>query len=82
MDKPYKYRARLQLPSPRHAEIVAAAISVDPELRPDDVDRSVTADGAVFVIDVAARDPRMLRTAVGSLYDFVRVSLTALAQFA
>lgn len=75
------YQARIEMPSAKHAEIVATAVNVDPELRPDEVSRTISVDGNAFVIDVAATDAKSLRTAVASLYDFIRVSLAAIAQF-
>lgn len=79
--KEYTYQARIDMPSAKYAEIVATAISVDPELRPEEVSRTISVDGNAFVIDIAATDLKSLRTVVGSLYDFIRVSLAAIAQF-
>lgn len=78
---PFRYTARLPLPSARHAQIVAEAVSADPELRPELVRRTLHTDGCDLVLDLRATDARSLRTAVTSLYDFVRVSVTTLAAF-
>ena len=80
-DKQFKYEARIEMPSAELANIVATVINVDPELRPEEVARSLRVEGSAFVIDVAAKDPKSLRTAVGSLYDFIRVSMVAIAEF-
>lgn len=78
---PYSYKACLQLPSQRFAEIVNAATAVDPELRPGEVERITYAEGSQFHIHVSAQSARSLRTAVTSFYDFVKVSLAALETF-
>lgn len=79
--KEFKYEARIEMPSESYAEIVAKAINVDPELRPDEVSRIIHVDGNAFIIDIAATDLKSLRTSVSSVYDFIRVSLAALAEF-
>lgn len=78
----HKYEARIQMPNAFAAEVVAKAVSVDPELRPDQVNRTVSADGCFIVLKVDAKDVKSLRTAVTSIYDFLIVSVTAVAQFA
>ena len=76
-----KYSATIKMPSEEYALIVCRAVSVDPELRPDEVDRSITAHGDVIHINVSSTNVKTLRTAVTSLYDFIRVSMKAVAQF-
>lgn len=78
-DFAYAYAATLPLPSVSDARIVAAAVSVDAELRPELVRRRVYAEGPCLRIEVHARDARSLRTSVVSLYDFVRVSCGTLS---
>lgn len=80
-DKPFQYHARIEMPSQKLANIVATSLNVDPELRPQQVERNIQVDGNAFVIQVSAKDPKSLRTSVSSLYDFIRVSLTAIEQF-
>lgn len=75
----YKYSSDIELPSASDARIVAAAVSTDGELRPEQVERTITTDGTKLQIRVRARDARSLRTSVVSLYDFVRVSVEALS---
>lgn len=79
--KPCKYEARIEMPTAEQAIIVSKAVSVDPELRPEEVSRIIRAEGNSIVIDVAATDVKSLRTAVSSLYDFIRVSIRAVEQF-
>lgn len=78
-ERPCTYEARISFPDRRHAEIVAEVISTDAELRPKQVDRRLTVKDAMLVIQVDAIDAKVLRTAVTSLYDFIRVSIEALA---
>lgn len=78
-EKTCSYEARINLPHAWSATIVAEAVSVDPELRPDQVTRQLTVHDSAVLINVTAMDAKMLRTAVTSLYDFIRVSIHALA---
>lgn len=79
--KPFKYKAQIEMLDAKQATIVARSVDVDPELRPEEVTRSIRVEGNAFVIEVAASDAKTLRTAVTSLYDFIRVSLLAVAEF-
>jgi len=81
MAKRFSYVAHIQLQSITQANIVASAIGADPELRPEEVDRKIYVEEDMFVMHLSANDLKTLRTAVGSLYDFIRVSLLALAEF-
>ena len=77
----YHYTSRIQMPSAKWAEIVLQATCVDPELRPEEVQRNMAVQDSSLVIEFHAKSARTLRTAVTSLYDFVRVSLVAIKQF-
>lgn len=79
--KPFTYESQVQLPTPRAASIVAAAVDVDPELRPTQIVRQIRVDGSTISILISANDPKMLRNSAVSLYDFIRVSLSAVSQF-
>jgi tRNA threonylcarbamoyladenosine modification (KEOPS) complex Pcc1 subunit len=81
MEKPHVYTARIDLPSPQFATIVATALSVDSELRPALVDRTVTVDGSTIAIRVAATELRVLRSSALSILDYAIVSLAALEAF-
>lgn len=80
-DTSASYSATIEMPNAKCASLVATAVGVDPELRPDDVRRDLHADGSSLVIHVKAKDAKALRTSVTSLYDFIDVSLAALEQF-
>lgn len=80
-EHPNHYEANIQMPTPFLASVVAQAISVDPELRPADVTRKVFAQEHDLVISIHAKDPKSLRTSVTSLFDFIKVSLMAVAEF-
>lgn len=77
--KPCSYEGRICFPQRHQAEIVAEAVSTDAELRPELVDRHVYIDNSTLVIQVEATDVKVLRTAVTSFYDFIRVSIRTLA---
>lgn len=72
------YEARLPFPSARLATIVSVAVSVDAELRPEQVTRHLTVEQSTLVIRLSATDPKQLRTAISSLFDFIRVSVSTL----
>lgn len=78
---PTHYSAKIDMPTAFAASVVAQAIAVDPELRPDCVKRHIYATGDVINIEVEAKDVKSLRTAVTSLYDFIKISIMAVAQF-
>jgi tRNA threonylcarbamoyladenosine modification (KEOPS) complex Pcc1 subunit len=80
--KPYVYEATIDLLDGRYAQIVASALSVDDELRPAQVARTVSAIGTLLHIHVAACDARSLRTSALSILDFAVVSVRALEAFA
>lgn len=81
ISKPYMYESKIQLPTERAAAIVAAAIDVDPELRPTEVTRRIRVEGPILFFNMSADNPKLLRNSVVSLYDFIRVSLSAIAEF-
>ena len=67
--------------SPAHAEIAAATLSVDPELHPERVRRSIAAEGAGVSARFEAADGRSLRSAVGAYVDMLGVVLRTLREF-
>ena len=69
--------ARITLASPADAATAAAALAVDPELRPALVTRSVTAEGDALVLRVAAADARTLRASACTLCDVAGVAARA-----
>lgn len=75
------YDASITFPFERYATIVARALSTDDELRPDHVRREIQVEGTVLRLRMDATDIRSLRTSVTSLYDFMRVSIEAVAMF-
>jgi tRNA threonylcarbamoyladenosine modification (KEOPS) complex Pcc1 subunit len=79
---PYVYEATIDILDERCAQIVASALSVDDELRPSQVARTVSAIGTKLHIHVAACDARLLRTSALSILDFSVVSVRALEAFA
>lgn len=76
--KPCSYVGHICFPHRREAEIVAEAVSADAELRQELVDRRLHIANSTLVIQIEATDVKVLRTAVTSLYDFIRVSIQTL----
>ena len=65
----------------RSAELVYSAVSVDPELRPDRVDRVLGVKENVLSLDFAASDFQHLRVSVSSAMDAVALATATLAAF-
>lgn len=64
-----------------HASMVHTAMSVDAELRPDDVTRKLSLDGNQMTLAFASNDARMLRAAVGTFCDLMALALRTLEAF-
>ena len=67
--------------TPAHAELATATLSVDPELHPERVAKTIAADGASVRARFTAADARSLRSAVGAYVDMVGVVLRTLREF-
>lgn len=80
--KKYIYEAKIELPKPEYARMVATALNVDDELRPTLVTKRIAVVGSTVVFVFSAVDARTLRTSVLSILDFTKVSLSAIAAFA
>lgn len=64
--------------SAAHAVLAARTLSVEAELHPERVTRTVTASGASLVARFTASDTRNLRLAVGAYMDMACVVLRVL----
>ncbi|KAF4594679.1 Pcc1-domain-containing protein [Ophiocordyceps camponoti-floridani] len=73
-DFPYSLTIRIPLPSQRLAETALKALVVDEELSPL-VRRSLAVERHILVVDYDAATNRMLRVAVNSFLDNVKVVL-------
>lgn len=78
---PFEWTATIPFEQPRHAECVHQTLAVDPELRPAEVERKLTLDGAALTIHFKARSARMLRAAVGTFLDLVALAVRTLETF-
>ena len=61
----------------RRELMTAAALAVDPELRPALVSRAITSEGSDLVLSVAAADARTLRASACTLCDVAGVAARA-----
>lgn len=73
--------ASVSFPSPAAAAVAAAALGVDPELRPALVSRAVWADGDRVRFRFAAADARVLRAAACTFCDLGGVAARAVEAF-
>ena len=67
--------------SPAHAELAVASLSVDPELHPERVQKTISAEGASVRARFQAADARALRSAMGAYVDMLAVVLRTLREF-
>ena len=73
--------ASVAFPTPATAAIAAAALGVDPELRPESVSKAVWAEGKEVRFRFAAADPRLLRAAACTFCDLGGVAARAVEAF-
>jgi len=73
--------ASVSFPTPAAATIAAAALAIDPELRPAAVSKAVWAEGADVKFRFAATDPRLLRAAACTFCDLGGVAARAVEAF-
>ena len=67
--------------SPEHAAFAVAALSVDAELHPERVTKTLAADGAHVRARFEAADARALRASMGAYLDMLGVVLRTLREF-
>jgi EKC/KEOPS complex subunit PCC1/LAGE3 len=80
-DKPFTFTARVPYTTTEHANIIKNALSVDPELRPEFVNREITVEGTTVILIFEAVDARTLRAAVGTFCDLLRLATETLEAF-
>jgi EKC/KEOPS complex subunit PCC1/LAGE3 len=64
-----------------HAKLVYDALVVDPELRPNDVERHMSVEDRTLRVQFHSKEARMLRAAVGTFCDLLGVALHTLEAF-
>jgi tRNA threonylcarbamoyladenosine modification (KEOPS) complex Pcc1 subunit len=74
-------RLSISFPSLRSAHVVYSAVSVDPELRPDRVQRSMTVKDNTLSLAFASSDFQHLRVSVASTMDAIMLATRTLAAF-
>lgn len=77
----FTWDGQIEFENAQHASYVCQVLSVDPELRPQEVERELTTNGAVFFMTFKAKQPRMLRAAVGTFLDLVALAIRTLEAF-
>lgn len=77
----YKSDIVVSFENPDHAQLVRDALSVDPELRPHDVQRTMALNGSSLTIKFKAQDIRMLRAATGTFMDLLGVATLTMETF-
>ena len=80
-DFPYAWQGHIDYESAEHASLVQQALAVDPELRPKEVERTLSTEGPVLVMHFRAKQLRMLRAAVGTFLDLVALATRTLDAF-
>jgi len=80
-DKPFTFSARVPYTTTEHATMIRNTLDVDPELRPEFVNRMITVEGTTLVFYFAAIDARTLRAAVGTFCDLLRLASETLETF-
>lgn len=78
---PFEWGGQITFESAQHASYICQALSVDPELRPQEVERELKAEGSIFMMRFRAKQPRMLRAAVGTFLDLVALAVRTLEAF-
>lgn len=78
---PFESELKVAFADPYHAELVHSALSVDPELRPGEVQRTMSVEGSDLKVKFEAKQLRMLRAATGAFLDLLGVAVDTLEAF-
>jgi tRNA threonylcarbamoyladenosine modification (KEOPS) complex Pcc1 subunit len=77
----FEFAATVPFRSARHAEVVYAALAVDPEFRPHEVERTLSLEGSNLRLLFVASSARMLRASVGTFLDLLALAVDTLETF-
>lgn len=77
----FKSHVIVSFASTAEAELVENALSVDPELRPHEVQRAIALQGSDLTVTFQAQDIRTLRAATGTFMDLLGVATLTLGTF-
>jgi tRNA threonylcarbamoyladenosine modification (KEOPS) complex Pcc1 subunit len=80
-ESPFESELKVSFSDPYHAEIVHNALVVDPELRPGEVQRTMSVEGSELKVKFEASKLRMLRAATGAFMDLLGVAVDTLEAF-
>ncbi|CAK0786080.1 hypothetical protein CVIRNUC_009293 [Coccomyxa viridis] len=80
--QPYVFQSEHEYQSAGAADMVMKTLSVDPELRPQQVTRKLSVQGRSLQIFFSAADAKTLRAAVGTFYDLLGLATRMLEAFA
>ncbi len=80
--KLFKFKAKIPLSDPKYAQMIAKTISVDTELRPHLVDRTVSAQGCSILVDISSSDLNVLRIVSNSILRSLYLTIQTLGAFA
>ena len=72
---------RVQFQTPEHALIASRVLSVDDELQPSKVEKTLATEGATLVGNFRASEARVLRVVLSSFYDMLGVVVRSLREF-
>ena len=81
MAEMFKFVTAVTFPAENQARMVFEALSVDPELRPDDVSRDMAVSECQLQVTFAAKEVRLLRAAVGTFCDLMSLAIRTLEAF-
>ncbi len=73
---------RVAFDTAEHADMVRRCISVDPEVRPNMVRRSLHTEDSLLIVHFAAKDLRSLRVSLGSHLEMMELSVRTIEQLA
>ncbi|KAL3696915.1 hypothetical protein R1sor_010991 [Riccia sorocarpa] len=72
---------RVEYPTEEQAKIVMTTLSVDAELQPDKVARSMTVEGQHLLISFKATEARYLRASVSAFMDMLMLATRTIEEF-
>jgi len=78
------HQLTIQVPfaNQKHAEIAKRAISADPELQPQSVERTLTVDGRYLTASFSTETVRLARLTMNSFLDNIDLVVRTLGEFA
>ncbi|KAL2643443.1 hypothetical protein R1flu_011030 [Riccia fluitans] len=72
---------QIEYPTEEHARIIMTTLSVDAELQPDKVARSMTVEGQHLLISFRATEARYLRASLSAFMDMLVLATRTIEEF-